>query len=206
MPRTVDHEERRALLTDAFVRVAVRRGLHAVTLRAVAAEAGVSLRLVQYWFGDRAHLVAAALERLEGQSHRRWAARLAALPQPVEPRAHVEALLAEALPADGPSRDFHLVWTACAVQTMTGADPEVRAFADGPDRLERRMVAVLEQAAARGLLAGDADPELEAARLLNLAHGLGTGLLAGRGTTASAARVLEYHLDRLFPASPAPGR
>ncbi|MBF6290125.1 TetR family transcriptional regulator [Nocardia cyriacigeorgica] len=48
MPRTVDHVQRRAQLADAVVAVAAREGLHAVTIRAVAAEAGVSLRFVQY--------------------------------------------------------------------------------------------------------------------------------------------------------------
>ncbi|MGV7636496.1 TetR family transcriptional regulator, partial [Mycobacterium kansasii] len=53
MPRSVDHEERRAQLADALARVAARDGLHAVSMRSVAAEAGVSLRLVQYYFTSK---------------------------------------------------------------------------------------------------------------------------------------------------------
>ena len=71
MPKRVDHAQRRAHITDALVRVAAVGGLHAVTMRGVAAEAGMSLNLVQYYFDSKAKLMHAALERLEQQSHER---------------------------------------------------------------------------------------------------------------------------------------
>jgi AcrR family transcriptional regulator len=52
VPRRVDHEQRRRQITDALLRIAGTRGLQAVTMREVAAEAGVSLRLVQYYATD----------------------------------------------------------------------------------------------------------------------------------------------------------
>ncbi len=51
MPRLVDHEVRRRQITDAVRRVIVTGGLEAVTFQSVAAEAGISIRLVQYYFG-----------------------------------------------------------------------------------------------------------------------------------------------------------
>lgn len=198
MPRTVDHGERRARIADGLVRVAARDGLHAVTMRSVAAESGVSLRLVQYYFRTKAELMHAALEHLERQSHQRWAARLAGLPSPASPRAFVEALLAEALPTDEPSRAFHLVWTSYAVLAMT--DPELagQPFVEGPDRLERQLADVLRRAQAEGELPAELDADSEAARLLALGHGLGTSVLVGQRTPAAAAEVLSYHLDGLF--------
>ena len=53
MPRRVDHVERRAHITAALLRIAATRGLQAVTMREVAAEAGLSLRLVQYYMNDK---------------------------------------------------------------------------------------------------------------------------------------------------------
>ena len=41
MPKIVDHEARRAELAEAVWRLASRDGLEAVTLRGVAAEAGL---------------------------------------------------------------------------------------------------------------------------------------------------------------------
>jgi AcrR family transcriptional regulator len=198
VPRTVDHAERRAQIAAGLVRRAGREGLHAVTMRKVAAEAGVSLRLVQYYFHSKAELLHAALLHLERQSNQRWAARLAELPSPPSTRAFVEAFLAEALPTDEPSRTFHQVWTSYAVLAMT--DPELAAqpFVEGPNRLERQLADVLRQAQADGELASDLDTSCEAARLLTINHGLGTSVLVGQRTSQAAMAVLRYHLDRLF--------
>ncbi|MFI8850364.1 TetR/AcrR family transcriptional regulator [Streptomyces sp. NPDC053499] len=200
MPKRVDHGQRRAHIIEALVRVAAAEGLHAVTMRAVAAEAGMSLNLVQYYFDTKAQLMHAALERLEQQSHARWSARLAQLPQPGTPQAFVETFLAEALPTDEESRAFHLVWTSYAVLAMT--DPELAAqpFVEGPDRLERQLTAVLQQAKEESAVDRSWDAATEAAHLLTLAHGLGTSVLVGQRGAEAAIRVLRAHLDRLFDA------
>ncbi|MGW0738224.1 TetR/AcrR family transcriptional regulator [Streptomyces sp. NPDC002851] len=201
MPKRVDHAERRAHIIDALVRVAAAEGLHAVTLRAVAAEAGMSLNLVQYYFDTKAGLMHAALERLEEQSHARWSARLAGLPQPVTALAFVETFLAEALPTDEAGRAFHLVWTSYAVMAMT--DPELAAqpFVEGPNRLERQLTDVLRQAKDEGALDPSRDAAGEAAHLLTLSHGLGTSVLVGQRSATDAMQILRSHLNRLFASS-----
>lgn len=50
---------RRAQLIDAAVAVAIRDGIEHTTIRAVAAEAGVSLGVVHYCFADKAELLRA---------------------------------------------------------------------------------------------------------------------------------------------------
>ncbi|WP_413102416.1 TetR/AcrR family transcriptional regulator [Streptomyces sp. Inha503] len=198
MPKRVDHAQRRAHITDALVHVAAAEGLHAVTMRGVAAEAGMSLNLVQYYFDSKAKLMHAALERLEQQSHERWSSRLAGLPQPPTAHAFIEAFCAEALPNDEPSRAFHLVWTSYAVLAMT--DPELAAqpFVEGPNRLERQLTDVLRQAQADGELAVDLDVTVEAAHLLAMSHGLGTSVLVGQRTAEAAEAVMRHHLTGLF--------
>ncbi|MBL1068153.1 TetR/AcrR family transcriptional regulator [Streptomyces sp. 7-21] len=199
MPRTADHAARRAQIVEALIRVAVRDGLHAATMRSVAAEAGVSVRLVQYYFASKAKLLHAALDHLERRSTARWAARLDGLPDPPPPRAYVEAFLAEALPTDDFSRAFHLVWMSCAALAVT--DPELAAqpFVAGPSRRERDLAGALARARDAGLLRGTAlPPAEEAARLLALSHGLGTSVLAGLRDAESAWAVLRGHLDQLF--------
>ncbi|MBT2420734.1 TetR/AcrR family transcriptional regulator [Streptomyces sp. ISL-22] len=198
MPRTADHAQRRSQITEGLIRVAARDGVHAVTMRAVAAEAGVSLRLVQYYFETKGRLMLAALRHLEQQSHDRWAARLSALPDPPSQRARVEALLTEALPTDEASRTFHILWTSCAMLAMTDPDLAAQPFAEGPDRLEAQLADLLRQAQAEGGLAEAADPDVEATRLLALSHGLGTSVLVGRRTPDAAMEALGYHLDWLF--------
>jgi AcrR family transcriptional regulator len=198
VPKLVDHAERRAHITDALVRVAAREGLHAVTMRTVAAEADVSVRLVQYYFDTKAQLMQAALQRLEQQSRERWSARLAGLPDPVTPRAFIEAFLAEALPTDGPSRAFHLVWTSYAVLAMTDPELAEQPFVEGPNHLERQLTDVLQQAQNDGTLSPQLDCPTEAGHLLALSHGLGTSVLVGQRTAPAATAVLHSHLDQLF--------
>jgi AcrR family transcriptional regulator len=198
VPRTVDHAERRAQIAEALVRVAGREGLHAVTMRAVAAESGISLRLVQYYFETKAQLMLGALRHLEQQSHQRWAQRLAELPDPVPPRAFIEAFLAEALPTDEQSRIFHLVGSSYAVLAMTDPELAEEPFIAGVDDLERQLTDALTRAHADGQLSPELDVSAEAARLLALSHGLGTSVLVGQRSTESARSVLRYHLDQLF--------
>src|SRR5215472_17324054 len=76
VPKRVDHEERRRQIADALVRRAATRGLHATGMREVAAEAGVSLRLVQYYFGTKEELMLAAMQYLAVQFSERALARI----------------------------------------------------------------------------------------------------------------------------------
>lgn len=202
MPKIVDHAQRRAQITDGLLRVAGREGLHAVTMRSVAAESGVSLRLVQYYFRTKEALMRATLAHLEHRSNQRWQARLAQLPRPVSARAFVEAFLAEALPTDEPSRTFHLVTTSYVVLAMT--DPELadQPLIAGLHHLQRQLTDTLIQAQNDGELATSLDASCEAARLLSLNHGLGTTVLVGHRTAEDAMAVLRYHLNHLFHLPP----
>lgn len=195
MPRSADHDQRRTQIIDALVRVAARQGLHEVTMRSVAAEAAVSLRLVQYYFDGKAGLLNAALDALAERSNRRWDARV---PQTASVRARVTQFLHEALPDDAESRAFHLLWTSYAVLAMSDPDLAAQPFVDGPNRLERELTGELERARRSGEIDAGREPAAEAARLLTLSHGLGTSVLVGQRSVDSARRVLAYHLDELF--------
>ena len=198
MPRTVDHAQRRALIVEGLLRVAAREGLNAVTMRSVAAESGVSLRLVQYYFENKSQLMNATLERLERQSHERWEERLAELGSPPSARAFLETFFAEAFPTDEQSRTFQLVWMSYAVLAMTDPELAEQPFIEGPNRLERQLADILRRAQTDGELASDLDASAEAARLLTINHGLGTSVLVGQRTAKAAMAVARYHLDQLF--------
>ncbi|MFC4373224.1 TetR/AcrR family transcriptional regulator [Nocardia halotolerans] len=198
MPRTVDHVQRRTDIAEAVVQVAIRDGLHGVTIRAVAAEVGSSLRFVQYYFPTKADLLIGTLHHLERLSHHRWEQRLSALPDPPPARAFIEAFCAEALPTDEASRAFQLIGTSYAVLAMTDPGIAHHPFIAGIDRLEQQLAQALSHARANGELADDVDIATEATRVVMLTHGLGTSLLIGQHSTATAHAVLEYHLTQLF--------
>ncbi|MFI7094266.1 TetR/AcrR family transcriptional regulator [Streptomyces lydicus] len=199
MPKRVDHEERRTQIAEALVRVAGRRGLHAVGMREVAAEAGVSLRLVQYYFETKEKLLLYGLQQLAGQLGARVAERLRAAGDNPGPRATIETLLRESLPADEESRTFHLVYTSYAVLSVTDEALAAQPFTDDPDAAEDAVTRLLQQAQDAGLTARDMDARGEAAGLLAMSAGLGTSILVGQRTPDSALAVLRLHLDRLFP-------
>jgi len=204
MPRRVDHEERRRQIADALVRTAAARGLHAAGMREVAAEAGVSLRLVQYYFGTKEELLLAAMQHLAAQFGDRVLARIRRIKEtesPASPRDVIAAILTEALPADDERRTFTVLYTAYFALSLT--DP---ALAIAP--LVRNSAAVIDVVAAQlraAQAAGDApahlNPDLEAVSLLAMGAGLGTSVLGGQSSPAEAQAVIDYHLYRLFPAS-----
>ena len=204
MPKRVDHEERRRQIADALLRAAAARGLHATGMREVAAEAGVSLRLVQYYFGTKEELLLSGMQHLAARFAERAMTRIREAREgraQASPRAIIAAILAEALPADEERRTFAVLNAAYFALSLT--DP---ALAIGP--LVRNSNAVIDVVAAQlraAQAAGDTpahlDPDAEALSLLAMSAGLGNSVLAGQSSAERAQAVIDYHLDRLFPAS-----
>ncbi|MEU1283181.1 TetR family transcriptional regulator [Kitasatospora sp. NPDC005856] len=199
MPKLVDHEERRAHIIDALLRSAASSGLHSVTMRSVAVEAGVSVRLVQYYFDTKEQLLLAAMARLTTRMGERVQQRVRASGAATDPRGIIEAVLLEAVPTDEESRAFHLIHTEYAVLSVTDPALGGQPFLAAPNEMEAFLAARL----AAAQQAGDADPRLdpcqEAVVLLAVSAGLGLSVLLGQRTADEATGILRYHLGRLLP-------
>ena len=63
------------------------------------------------------------------------------------------------------------------------------------------VAAQLRAAQAAGDTPARLDPDLEAFSLMAMSAGLATSVLAGQSSLHQAQAVIDYHLDRLFPAS-----
>ncbi|MET9792706.1 TetR/AcrR family transcriptional regulator [Streptomyces canus] len=205
MPKRVDHAERRTAIAEALVRVAGRRGLHAVGMRDVAAEAGVSLRLVQYYFETKEKLLLFGLEHLAERFGERASARVQAAGDGPGPREMIEALLMAALPTDEDSRTFHFVYTSYAVLAVTDQALAAQPFIKNPDAAQDAVTRLLRQAQEAALLKPGVDAQLEAAGLLAMSAGLGTSILVGQRSPESAIAVLDHHLNRIFRTGDAAG-
>ena len=204
MPKRVDHEERRRQIADALVRVAATRGLHATGMREVAAEAGVSLRLVQYYFGTKEELMLAAMQYLAARFSERGLARIRRIKEtqgPVRPRDVIAAILAEGLPADDERRTFNVVYTAYLALSLTDPALAIAPLAGNSDAVIKVVAAQLRAAQAAGDTPAQVDPDREALGLLAMSAGLGTSVLAGQSSAGQAQAVIDYHLHRLFPAA-----
>jgi AcrR family transcriptional regulator len=206
MPKRVDHEQRRRQIAEALLRTAATRGLHATGMREVAAEAGVSLRLVQYYFGTKEQLLLAGMQHLAARFAAQATARFrkASGPGgPASPRDVIAAILAEALPADDDRRTFYVVSTAYLALSLTDPALAITPLVRNSDAVTDVVAAQLRAAQAAGDTPARLDPGLEAFSLMAMAAGLATSVLAGQSSIQQAQAVIDYHLDRLFPA-PAP--
>ena len=83
--RQKDSEER---ILNAVLRLLATGGISAVSIRAVAREAGVALGLVNYYYDDKVSLIASALRRIEEQD-----IALVAPDSDLEPEARLRAAL-----------------------------------------------------------------------------------------------------------------
>ena len=64
VPKIVDHDARRSLIIEALWRAVARDGASAVSVRSVAAEAGVSRSGMAYYFKSHGQLLAMAIEEM----------------------------------------------------------------------------------------------------------------------------------------------
>lgn len=196
MPRLVDHEVRRRQITDAVRRVIVGGGLEAVTFQTVAAEAEMSIRLVQYYFGTKREFLLATHRSVMADAGARFMGRWTALGQDASPRAVIHAILTELLPLDAQRREETIVlgsfgWAAVTGQAITAED----TF-DAP----RTLATIIADQIAR-LERAEATPERDAALITAAIGGLAQGMLQGYDTAQSALDLIDHLLDCILGAA-----
>jgi AcrR family transcriptional regulator len=189
MARSIDLEERRRTVSEAAGRVLARDGLGALSVRNVAAEAGLPPSTVRYAFPTQAsvreHAIASVFDRTRE--------RIAAIPADLPVRERVRAVLVELLPLDA-ERVVELdVYLALGNAALT--DRELRPTLD-------RVVAEMREWCERVLaMVGvpEGDREYEAHRLHALVDGLAMHVARFEPGAAGdrAVTVLERHVDGL---------
>jgi AcrR family transcriptional regulator len=149
--RDADAAQTRARIVDAAGRLFIRNGYAATPLRAIAAEAGVSVQSV-HLAGPKSALLLAAFERSFAGDEGR---------HPLSERAELQAILSE--PNNATALDLYIDFLAAAnersaaiwsaLEDAAHADPQARAAAED---LEARRLAEMTTAAhffvSRGLV------------------------------------------------------
>nr|WP_156610564.1 TetR family transcriptional regulator C-terminal domain-containing protein [Auraticoccus cholistanensis] len=185
----MDVQARDRAVVEAAWRVVARDGVRALTVRAVAAEAGLAPSSLRYTFPTQASVreraVAGVSERLDE--------RLAALPGDLTGRAWARAALLELLPLDEQRRLEMDVFLALGASGH-GEEDLRRLY----DEVNDTIRAVCARAAAA--LHPDAT-EVEVQLLHAVVDGLALHLVqAGPSADPSwALRVLDHHLDLTSP-------
>ncbi|HLU42843.1 MAG TPA: TetR/AcrR family transcriptional regulator [Microthrixaceae bacterium] len=167
MPRVVDVEARRRELSDALWRIVRREGIGGVTVRAVAAEAGVSAGMVQHYFRTQDELIEFAMYQALQQMAER--VRQVDLSEPDLESAM--AALEAVLPLDEQRRAEAQVWLA--MLSRRHARPSLGQQGTMVDDALREGIRVgLEGLVRAGLVDDGRDLEVEVVRLHALIDGL----------------------------------
>ncbi|MEV6217946.1 helix-turn-helix domain-containing protein [Nocardia sp. NPDC051833] len=198
MPRLADHEERRGSITGAARRVIARGGLDAATFQSVAAEAGVSVRSVQYYFGTKREFLLATHRAVVADSGARLHRALTALGPEAGPRDIVRTVLMGLLPLDDASRQDAVLLGIFHAATLTGPDLESADTADTPNYIIDAVATQLRE--LRGPAAAEPTIRADAEVVLLTIAGLAQGMLTDHGMAARAPQLVEHLLDRVVDA------
>jgi AcrR family transcriptional regulator len=195
VPKKVDHRLRRREITDAVVRITLKGGLHAATFREVAAEAGVSVRLVQYYFGTKDQLLLSTQQHVAERSIARLRQWIAATDG--SPRAWLRAFMTSFIPTDEDSRVAMLMYVALYMESVV-APSLARDEALAVPRAMRDTIAAQLR---RGKVRAGVDVDRESAVLSALVPALGQGVLDGQLTAEDAFDLIDYSLGRALRVS-----
>jgi DNA-binding transcriptional regulator YbjK len=196
VPRRVDREARRRVIAEAVFEVIGSRGLEAVSLRDVAAQANVSMGAVQHYFASKDQMLLFAMSHMRDRVLTRMQDELAAIGDPTT-RETVQAAARAMLPIGEQGRQEAVV--AGAFYAFAVVHP---AHADLLREGYRRLLSVSRQnlraAAEAGEIADGIDTDREAAVLFFLVQGLIGPILIGVLSPADALTLVDDQLDRIF--------
>ena len=196
MPRLVHHAARRAELRDALWRVVRRSGIAAVSVRAVAAEAGTSPSALRHYFASQDELLGFALLAVVERVEERMLPGLPALTGADGARTIFE----QCLPLDEERRAEIEVYLAFIGRAHT--DPKLRKIRDdADDRARKALRYAIGLLASAGALAPGRNLEEETSRIYAVLDGLAMhgALLPERYPPEHQRRILQMHLQDLRP-------
>lgn len=170
MPKYVDKDARRRGVAAALRRIAAREGLEGVSIRTVAAEAGISAGAVQRDFPTKDELLAFAFHDAVDAVAERFS-RIRIGPGRAGFAEGLRAVLLDLLPVDDERRAQARVWAAFYARAAVVPD-FARTLAD-LDALSRTALrAAVGYAVEQGELAPGLDPEEAVELLLVLVDGM----------------------------------
>ncbi|HIT76756.1 MAG TPA: TetR/AcrR family transcriptional regulator [Candidatus Avipropionibacterium avicola] len=181
-------EDRRTEIIHAVWQVIATQGMGAVTMRAVATAAGVSVGRIQYWFRSKDELLHASLEAMISGAATDYDAATAT----ADPRRRVWELLVQSIPRADAARMGVSVFHQYAAAAIN--DPVLARMLTEAKQGQAREVGRLLVRIAPDLTS----PRLAARSLIATSDGLTLQVLIGSLSPASAERTLRAALDRVL--------
>ncbi|MFI5477564.1 TetR/AcrR family transcriptional regulator [Streptomyces rubiginosohelvolus] len=172
MPRVADHDARHGQISDAVQRLIVRDGLSAVTVARTAAEAGMSVGLVQHYFTAKDEMLLATFTRV----NERFTTRVDASVNRGEAEGRTIAdmlrqALAELIPLDAARREefrVRLAFSGQAAHSTRLATVQRETLAG----VRARVARAIDNGTECGEVAKAIDAAEQALRIVAFAEGL----------------------------------
>ena len=186
VPKLVDHDVRRREIAQAVWAVIAERGIDGVTLRSVAAEAGVSVGRIQHYYASREELVRDSCRELLKAATQRFEA--------VDDTTPVEKLRRLVLGRIPTTPEFAIgtsIWLAYEAKSVD--DPVIAEL------VQRGHAGGVQEAAALLSECGVADASAVALRLMATAEGLAIRVLVGGLEPRGATGLLENLIAEVLP-------
>jgi AcrR family transcriptional regulator len=194
MPKIVNHDAQRARLAEAAIRLIARDGFEGVTMRAVAAEAGLSYGSLFHYFPSKDELLLSAVRHLTARQTR----RVNAFSSRSKGLKALRRLLYDDALVDDASRDEAVVWLA--FQHRAALEPAFAAMhSELIDGWLERIRQMLEEARTAGEVPSTLDSAAEALAIWVFSAGIGQqGLLYPRRfPPARQRKLINSYLDKL---------
>ncbi|MCT2586941.1 TetR/AcrR family transcriptional regulator [Actinophytocola gossypii] len=193
------HAQRRNQVADAVERLVAAHGLDGVTVARTAAEAEVSVGLVQHYFASKDDMLRFAYTRVTERAMERVERQARDL---AEHRSTIRAVvrqgLGERLPLDDARRAEWRVSFAFAARAVDR--PDLAAVRNRTEAAIRARVAqVVENGKECGEVPEGADSEEGAAGLMAVVEGLGLHAYLEAVPADVVLGVLDRHLAEVFP-------
>lgn len=202
MPKIVDHEQRRHDLAEALWRVIAGSGPGAVSVRSVAAEAGMSPGALRHYFQTREQLLVFAMELSEARVTERIVARQAEQDPDTPMVERAAGFVEELVPLDDLRRAEFRAWEAAGLLGEEDRDRQARW--DKQRLLYRQVVGSLAGQPMRDPSQAHPDPWVEewVGHLHAFVDGLALQLMVtpGMTDTADVRQRLRSFLGRIEQA------
>ncbi|BDZ39437.1 TetR/AcrR family transcriptional regulator [Microbacterium suwonense] len=190
MPKVVDHAERRAQIAEALLAVIGREGLAGVSLRRVAAEAGVTAGMVQHYFASKDEMVSFAMQSAGARYEARIRASVEALGPDATPAATLRTVLTNYIPRS--DDELHDGRISLEFQSHAGGRADLSRSL-GTD--EAPLLGWFTMLVAQACGIPDTDAAPRALGLFATAEGLGLKVISAALSPADALTALDVQLE-----------
>ena len=187
VPKLVDHDVRRREIAQAVWAVIAERGIEGVTLRSVAAEAGVSVGRIQHYYASREELVRDSCRELLKAATQRFEA----VDDDTTPVEKLRRLVLGRIPTTPEFAIGTSIWLAYEAKSVD--DPVVAEL------VQQGHAGGVQEATVLLDECGVADAPAVALRLMALAEGLAIRVLVGGLDSRAAIDLLEDLLAETLP-------